>query len=123
MRILACGLLLFFLVGLAGAGEKLVGFCPLVNDVSLYKNAFDSGASAGNTLQIVSINQVKLKWWFQVEFTADFNRHLTPGYATDYYLEAGVLKYVVGKVAVNYQRVHGTFVGKPVNQVGIRYSF
>lgn len=123
MRILTCGLLVFLVVELAGAGEKAVGFRPLVNDVSLYKNVLDSGVSAGNTLQIVSINQVKLKWWFQVEFTADFNRHLNPGYATDYYLEAGVLKYVLGKVGVNYQRIHGTFVGKPVNQVGIRYSF
>jgi hypothetical protein len=112
-----------FLVTLARGGDKIVDFRPLVNDVSLYKNFFDSGASGGSTLQVVSINQIKLRWWFQVEVTADLNRHLNPGYASDYYVEAGVLKYVVGKVAVNYQRVHGTFVGKPINQIGIRYSF
>lgn len=123
MRCAAGTIVALLLVAQAAAGEKVVEFRPLVNDVTLYQNFFDSGARGGNTLQVVCINQIKLQWWFQVELTVDFNRHLTPGYATDYYLEAGVLKYVLGRAAVNYQRVHGTFVGKPINQIGIRYSF
>ena len=105
------------------AGDTLFNFQPLTNDISLYKNILDSGDNAGQTLQIISINQVKLKWWFQIEFTADFNRHFTPGYDTDYYLEAGILKYLTWKIAVNYQRIHSTFLAKPVNQFGVRYSF
>ncbi len=108
-------------VGLAQ--DRLIGFQPLVNDISVYKNFLDGGSDAGQTLQIISINQVKLKWWFQFEFTADFNRNLTPGYTSDYYIEAGVLTYVTKKIAVNYQRIYGTFVGKPINQIGMRCSF
>ncbi len=123
MRFVTAILVTLIIVHPVVAGDKPVDFRPLVNDISVYKNVFDSGASGGQTLQIVSINQIKLKWWFQLELTADVNRHLNPGHPTDYYLEVGVLKYVAGKWAVNYQRVHGTFVGKPINQIGVRYSF
>ncbi|MDZ7294020.1 MAG: hypothetical protein ONB14_01200 [candidate division KSB1 bacterium] len=123
MRNLIAVLLSCLVVGRVGAGDRTFDFRALVNDVSAYKNFFDSGASGGHTLQVISINQIKLKWWFQVEFTADFNRHLNPGHVSDYYLEAGVLKYVLRRLAVNYQRVHGTLVGKPINQIGVRYSF
>ena len=122
MRIL---LLLLILLPMSQTAHAQGGieFQPLVNDISVYKNFLDSGEDAGQTLQIISINQLKLKWWFQFEFTADFNRHVTPGYTTDYYIEAGVLTYVTKRFAVNYQRIYGTFVEKPINQIGVRCSF
>ena len=123
MRVVILVFIVFILYQPAFTQEKVLDFQPLVNDISVYKNFLDNGEDAGQTLQVISINQLKFKWWFQFELTADFNRHVTPGYTSDYYLEAGVLTYVTKRFAVNYQRVYGTFVGKPINQIGVRCSF
>lgn len=111
------------IVGTAAAQKKLVFIEPIVNEISLYHNFLDDGDRAGQTLQIISINAIDLLTGFQVEFTADFNRKLTPGKASDFYLELGVVKAVVSKFSVNYQRIHGTFIDSPINQIGLRYSF
>lgn len=108
---------------LVSAQAQYFSFEPIVNEVSLFQNFLDDGDNAGQTLQIVSINSMKILTDFSVEFTADFNRKMTPGHDTDYYLEIGIVKPVLDKISLNYQRVHGTFIDKPVNQIGIRYSF
>jgi len=115
--------LLLVLAGLVSADESVVSFQPLVNEISLYKNFLDDGDDAGQTLQIVSINSIKIYTEFSFEFTADFNRKLTPGKDHDYYMEFGIVKPVWKKVSANYQRIYGTFVDKPINQIGVRYSF
>ena len=108
---------------ISGAQPKLVFIEPIVNEVSLYHNFLDDGSRAGQTLQIVSINGIDLLTGFQVEFTADFNRKMTPGKDSDYYLEIGIVKPVISRFALNYQRIHGTFIANPINQIGVRYSF
>ena len=105
------------------AGDDTFGFQPIVNEVSLYQNASDSGDNFGQTLQVVSINEFKLVTTFNFEFTADFNRKMTPGEDSDYYIEIGFVKPVWKKMSANYQRIHGTFIGDPVNQFGVRWSF
>lgn len=117
MKIVALVLVVFCM---ASASAQELGFRKLVDEISVYQNVYDDGAKAGQTLQLIAINQIKLKWWFQIELTADWNRRMTPGYNTDYYLEAGILKWLHPRVGVNYQRIRGTFVGKAVNQFGIR---
>lgn len=114
---------IFFLVGISTAGGNNFGFQPMVNEISLYQNNSQAGHNLGQTLQIISINTVKVGTAFNIEFTADFNRHLTPGTNREYYLEIGLVKPVWQKLSVNYQRVHGTFVCEPVNQFGLRWSF
>ena len=98
-------------------------FAPIVNEVSVYQNSSDEGNDLGQTLQIISINEIKLGTTFNLEFTADFNRRITPGEDEDYYLEISLVKPVWKKLSVNYQRIHGTFIADPVNQFGIRWSF
>jgi hypothetical protein len=115
--------LMFIGSSLVSAQTQYFSFEPIVNEVSLFQNFLDDGNDAGQTLQIVSINSMTILTDFSVEFTADFNRKMTPGHDTDYYLEIGIVKPVLDKISLNYQRVHGTFVDKPVNQIGIRYSF
>lgn len=105
------------------AGDDSIGFGPIVNEVSLYQNSSDDGDNLGQTLQIVSINSFNIFTDFSIEFTADFNRHLTPGKDRDYYLEIGIVKPVWKSLSANYQRIHGTFVDDPVNQFGVRWSF
>jgi len=103
------------------AGE--LDFQQITNEISVYQNLFDDGGDAGQTLQIVSINSVKILTWFNVEFTYDFNRDLAWKGKDDYYYELGVVKPVWRKISLNYQRVDGTFSEKPFNQIGVRYSF
>jgi hypothetical protein len=110
-------------VNFAGAQDPTLGFSPIVNEVSVYQNCSDNGDNLGQTLQIVSINEIKVGVAFNLEFTADFNQKLTPGKGKDYYLEIGLVKAVWKDLAVNYQRIHGTFVDEPVNQFGVRWSF
>jgi len=105
------------------AGENKLNFQPIVNEVSLYQNTSDDGDNFGQTLQIVSINEFRVVTTFSFEFTADFNRKLTPGEDHDYYMEIGIVKPVWKKLSANYQRIHGTFVSDPVNQFGVRWSF
>lgn len=96
------------------------GFAKISDEVSFYKNTDDDFNSLGRTLQVIAINQVKIGFWFQVEFTGDFNWRLTAGTAHDYYIEVGVVKPVWKQLSLNYQRIYGTFVDKPVNQFGVR---
>ena len=103
------------------AGE--LDFQQITNEISVYQNLFDDGGDAGQTLQIVSINSVKILTWFNIEFTYDFNRDLAWKGKDDYYYELGVVKPVWRKISLNYQRVDGTFSEKPFNQIGVRYSF
>jgi hypothetical protein len=119
-------LILFVLTSTLSAafgGENPIGFVPISNEVSLYQNTSDDGDNLGQTLQLVLINTVDIGTELGVEFTADFNRKLTPGKDGDYYLEFGLVKPVWKRLSVNYQRVHGTFVDDPVNQLGIRWRF
>ena len=97
-----------------------LGFNKITNDVSLYKNFPDGLDDAGQTLQIVSINGLKLYYWFDLEFCLDYNWY---DLGDDYYMEIGLVKPVFKNFKLNYQRIHGTFVNKPINQVGIRFSF
>jgi hypothetical protein len=118
-----CIMTVLVFVGIAGSQDTAVGFSPIVNEVSVYQNSSDDGDNLGQTLQIVSINEIKVGVAFNLEFTADFNRKLTPGKDRDYYLEIGLVKPVWRRLSVNYQRIHGTFMAEPVNQFGLRWSF
>jgi len=100
-----------------------MSFKPICNEITLYQNFFDDGDNAGQTLQILSINSLRLFTDFNIEFVADFNREKTPGKNNDYYMEIGIVKPVWKKISVNCQRIYGTFIDKPVNQIGCRYSF
>jgi hypothetical protein len=122
-RFLIIPVVFFLSTAFSYCQSSFLSFQPLVNEVSLYQNFLDNGGDAGQTLQIVSINSFRLITDFSFEFTADFNRKLTPGKASEYYLELGIVKPVWEKFSVNYQRIHGTFVADPINQVGFRYSF
>lgn len=97
-------------------------FMKLCDEVSFYANTNDKFDTRGRTLQVVALNQVKIGAWFQVEFTGDFNWDLTPGYDYDYYIEVGIVKTFWKNLSINYQRIYGTFVEKPVNQFGIRLA-
>jgi hypothetical protein len=108
---------------LAVAQSSRFGFQPLVNEVSIYQNNLDSGRNAGQTLQVIAINSIRIFTDFKIEFTADFNRKFTPGYKSDYYMEIGVVKPVYKGVSLNFQRIYGTFILEEVNQIGIRISF
>ncbi len=122
-RFLAVCIMGFCIAGHAQADEGPLGFTPMVNEISIYQNSSDDGDNLGQTLQIISINEIKLGTAFNLEFTADFNRQMTPGENKDYYLEISLVKPVWRKLSVNYQRIHGTFIADPVNQFGMRWSF
>ncbi|KPJ52730.1 hypothetical protein AMJ39_07065 [candidate division TA06 bacterium DG_24] len=110
------------LLSAAAASAEIVSFTPLVNEVSAYLNVLDDGEEAGQTLQVIAINSIKLGWSFDIELTADFN-HQQSEEDFDYYLEAGIVKPIWRGLKVNVQRIHGTFIPEPINQFGIRYSF
>lgn len=103
--------------------EYPLGFSPIVNEISFYQNSTDDGDNMGQTLQFVLINSINIGTALNIEFTADINRDMVPGEDYDYYIEFGLVKPVWKKFSVNYQRIHSTFVDKPVNQFGFRYSF
>jgi len=98
-------------------------FQRISNELSLYQNYTDDIYTHGQTVQVVAINRFQIGWWFQAEFTADFNYDYDKHQAWDYYLEFGVVKPLFRGLSVNYQRVAGTFVVEPVNQVGLRWTF
>lgn len=100
-----------------------VGFYPISNEVSFYKNFDDAGEDRGQTLQIISINSFKLWTTFNFEFTGDFNFDYTPGLDDDHYIELSIVKPVTDVVSLNVQRVISTFEAEPVNQFGIRLVF
>jgi hypothetical protein len=100
-----------------------IGFYPISNEVSFYSNVDDCGANRGHTLQIISINAIKLVTDFSFEFTADYNFDLTPGLDRDHYVELSLVKPIHKMVSLNYQRVISTFEPEPINQFGVRLSF
>jgi hypothetical protein len=100
-----------------------IGFYPISNEVSYYKNYDDAGEDRGTTLQIIAINGFKLFTEFSFEFTADYNFDLTPGPNDDHYVELSLVKPVTSFISVNYQRVISTFEPESINQFGIRLRF
>ena len=98
-------------------------FEKISNELSLYQNYSDEINTRGQTVQVVAINRVRIGWWFQTEFTADFNYDYDKAKAWDYYLEIGIVKSLFSGLSINYQRVEGTFVAKPTNQIGLRWTF
>ena len=123
IRIILSFVIIVAVASFTAADDSVFSLQPLVNEISLYENFLDDGDNAGQTLQIISINSVKIYTEFSLEFTADFNRKMTPGTDSDYYIEMGIVKPVWKKVSANYQRIYGTFIDKPINQIGVRYSF
>jgi len=95
---------------------------PITNEISYYKNTDDLGRSRGTTLQIISINAFHVLTDFTFEFTGDFNWEMDFSENYDYYLELSLVKPVYKSLSINYQRIYGTFVGEPINQVGLRIS-
>ena len=100
-----------------------VGFYPISNEISYYRNYDDSGEDRGQTLQIISINSFKLLTSFNFEFTADYNFDLTPGLNRDHYVELSLVKPVTSFLSLNIQRVISTFEPEPINQFGVRLVF
>ncbi len=100
-----------------------LGFTPISNEFSLYRNVDDAGVDRGTTLQFVLINSVKVWTEFNFEFTADYNFDYTPGLDNDHYIEIGIVKPVTSFISLNVQRVISTFEPKPINQFGIRLVF
>lgn len=113
--------ILIFLLSLCEA--RTFGLKPISNNVSLYQNSYDNSRNAGQTLQMVLINNFKIGTWFTLEITGDIDRNLQEIGRTCHYLEFGLVKDIKSGFSFNYQRVIGTFVDKPVNQFGIRFSF
>jgi hypothetical protein len=115
----------------AGAGiiptleshSKTFGLYPITNEVTLYKSVDDSGKDRGQTIQIVSINTVKLWTEFNFEFTGDYNFSYTAGLSHDHYIEVGIVKPVTKFVSLNVQRVISTFEARGITQYGIRFGF
>ncbi|MCK4302487.1 MAG: hypothetical protein KAW91_06915 [candidate division Zixibacteria bacterium] len=114
------------------ASSGKFGFYPISNELSAYQNYDDAGKDRGRTLQIVSINSLKLFTNFSFEFTADYNWDFS--YADpfdlsagknnhDYYIELSIVKPLTGALSVNVQRIIATFEAESVNQVGLRLSF
>ncbi len=100
-----------------------LGFYPISNEVSFYKNIDDAGEDRGSTLQFVMINAFRVYTDFTFEFTADYNFDLTPGLNRDHYVELSLVKPVYKMVSLNYQRVISSFEPESVNQFGIRLRF
>lgn len=125
-RILITAIAAMFIAPLAHSEN--FGISPITNELSFYKNSDDDFNSLGRTLQIVSINSIKAFTWFNVEFTGDFNWKMTlemessARKAYDYYLELSLVKPLTKRLSVNYQRIHGTFLSGPINQLGLRLS-
>lgn len=100
---------------------RVFSLYPAVNEVSFYKNAEDDFDNRGWTLQVISINGIKLLTNFTVEFTGDFNWDMS--YLDhDYYIELSFVKPLTSKISFNYQRIFSTFEDNDINQVGLRLS-
>ena len=100
-----------------------LGFYPISNEISYFKNYDDTGEDRGTTLQFVMINGFRVFTDFTFEFTADYNFDLTPGLNRDHYVELSVVKPVYSIVSINYQRVISSFEPQSVNQFGLRVRF
>lgn len=94
----------------------------LVNEISFYRNTDSDFNQRGWTLQIVSINTFHVFTDFNFEFTSDFNWHLDLYKDHDYYMELSLVKPVIGPLSLNYQQIHGTFMGGTIHQFGVRMS-
>jgi len=105
------------------ASSGKIGFYPITNEFSYYRNVDDTGVDRGSTFQIVSINGFRLWTDFNLEVTGDFNFDFTPGLERDHYFELSLVKPVTSFVSFNYQRVLSTFDPEPVNQFGVRLVF
>ncbi|UCE25562.1 MAG: hypothetical protein JSU74_05820 [Candidatus Zixiibacteriota bacterium] len=105
-----------------------LGFYPISNEVSFYKNVDDAAEDRGETLQIISINSFRLWTTFNFEFTGDFNFDCSydpevGDYIDDHYIELSIVKPVTSFVSLNVQRIISTFEPEPVNQFGVRLVF
>ena len=116
-------IVLLAMLPLAAYGQEPAVFTPISNSVSFYKNMDDLGRSRGTTLQLVLINNIRVGTEFTLEITGDWNWDLDWYENHDYYVELSLVKPVYKSLAVNYQRIYGTFVDKPINQFGVRWSF
>ena len=106
------------------ASSGKVGFWPICNELSIFKNVNDRGDDRGQTLQIVSINSLKLLTSFNFEFTADFNFDYYSDVNSYHYIELSLVKPVTSLISVNAQRVICNLEDEePVNQFGVRFSF
>jgi hypothetical protein len=101
----------------------LIGFYPISNEISYYKNYDDTGEDRGQTLQFVMINRFKLWTEFSFEFTGDYNFDLTPGLNRDHYVELSLVKPLIPSLSLNVQRVLSSFEPEPINQFGVRLVF
>lgn len=114
------------------ASSGKFAFYPISNELSYYQNYDDAGRNRGRTLQIVSINSLKLFTCFSFEFTADYNwdfSYVDPSDLSkgknnhDYYIELSIVKPLTGVVSINVQRIIATVEAESINQVGVRLSF
>lgn len=99
-----------------------LAFTKLVNEVSFYRNTDSDFNERGVTLQVISINAFHIFTDFNFEFTGDFNWELDLYEDYDYYLELSIVKPISGPVSLNYQQIHGTFMGGTIHQFGVRLS-
>ncbi len=108
-----------------------LGFYPISNEISYYKNYDDLRKDRGSTLQLVMINSFKLFTTFNFEFTADYNYDLSYDfddddnkfYYNDHYVELSLVKPINSIISVNYQRVISSFETESINQFGLRLTF
>jgi hypothetical protein len=100
-----------------------IGFQPISNEVSFYRNYDDTGEERGHTLQIVAINSLTIFTDFSFEFTADYNFDMAPGLDRDHYVELSLVKPVTSFVSLNVQRIISSFEPESINQVGVRLVF
>ncbi len=130
--LLVCVAASLLITGAANAGDIIptwesksgrIGFYPISNEISYYRNYDDTGEKRGQTLQIIAINGFKLLTDFSLEFTADYNFDLTPGLDRDHYVELSLVKPVTPFVSLNIQRVISTFEPESINQFGVRLVF
>jgi hypothetical protein len=104
------------------APSKQLGFYPVCNEISLYKNVDDSGADRGETLQFVLIDRFRLFTEFTFELAADYNFSMAPGLERDHYVELSLVKRVTPVLSLNVQRVISSFEPESINQFGLRLS-
>ncbi len=130
--LLVCVAASLLITGAVNAGDIIptwesksgkIGFYPISNEISYYRNYDDTGDKRGQTLQIIAINGFKLFTEFSFEFTADYNFDLTPGLNRDHYVELSLVKPVTPFVSLNVQRVISTFEPESINQFGVRLVF
>jgi hypothetical protein len=109
-----------------------LGFSPISNEISFYRNVDDAGRDRGQTLQIIAINSFKIFTTFNFEFTGDFNwnySYIDPTNTSlgrntrDHYIELSIVKPVTDFFSLNVQRIIFTFEDEPINQFGVRLSF